>query len=72
MYVADRHPSTIAAMRFFHFDHLPVHLQKVSAPFAELANKLVRDLPDDPELTKALDKLREAKDRAVSLAAISA
>lgn len=66
-----RHPSTQAVMRFFEWHHLPAHLQTISIGFAELAHELVDTLPDDPELTKALDKLREAKDRAVALAAVT-
>jgi hypothetical protein len=39
--------------------------------FGDLARILVDILPDDPELTTALRKLRESKDCAVFLAAIS-
>ena len=55
-------------MQFFAYDHLPPHLQKVSAPFCELAKALVDDgtgLPRNPERTIALRKLLEAKDAAV-------
>jgi len=52
-------------LQFFAYAHLPPHLQAVSQPFAELANKLVLDLPRNPELTVALRKLLEAKDAAV-------
>ncbi|MFJ2183458.1 hypothetical protein ACIOJG_22835 [Streptomyces anulatus] len=67
-----RHPSTAQAVRGFAYDHLPAHLQEVSRPFYDLAAKLLRQLPDDPELTAALRKLREAKDCAVLLAALTA
>lgn len=66
---ATRHPGTQAALRPFQWDHLPARLQVISRPFAELADQLVATLPDDPELTAALRKLREAKDCAVFLAA---
>lgn len=58
-------------MRFFAHDHLPERLREVSRPFGLLARHLVATLPDDPELVTALSKLREAKDRAVGLAAVS-
>jgi hypothetical protein len=67
-----RHPSTVSAMRLFAYDHLPDRLQSVSKPFSELAHHLITTLPDDPELTTALRKLREAKDCAVGLAALIA
>jgi hypothetical protein len=52
-------------LQFFAFAHLPEHLQAVSRPFAEVANRLVLDLPRNPERTMALRKLLEAKDAAV-------
>lgn len=55
-------------MQFFAYEHLPPHLQKVSAPFGELAKALVAEgtgLPRNPERTVALRKLLEAKDCAV-------
>lgn len=68
-------------LQFFRFDHLPPHLQKVSRPFAELANMIVygsdvfhtfHALPRNPERTVALRKLLEAKDAAVrALVALS-
>lgn len=66
-----RHPSIEAALRPFTNDHLPAHLQEISQLFGDLARILVDILPDDPELTTALRKLRESKDCAVFLAAIS-
>lgn len=65
--IQDRHPSTQAAFRPLRWDHLPAHLAKISQSFSVLALQLL-DLPDDPELTTALRKLREAKDCAVHLA----
>lgn len=60
-------PESIAEpmLQFFVFDHLPPHLQDVSAPFGELATKIVATLPRNPERTVALRKLLEAKDCAV-------
>lgn len=55
-------------IQFFAYEHLPPHLQKVSAPFCELAKALVAEgtgLPRNPERTVALRKLLEAKDAAV-------
>jgi hypothetical protein len=51
-------------LQFFAWEHLPPHLQEVSKPFGELAQKLL-ELPDNPERTTALRKLLEAKDCAV-------
>lgn len=52
-------------VQFFAFAHLPAHLQAVSRPFGELAERIVTDLPRNPERTVALRKLLEAKDAAV-------
>lgn len=52
-------------MQFFAFAHLPAKLQEVSAPFGELAQRIVGTLPRNPERTVALRKLLEAKDAAV-------
>lgn len=52
-------------MQFFEYAHLPAHLQAVSKPFGELAEKVVADIPRNPERTVALRKLLEAKDAAV-------
>lgn len=62
---AGRHPGTVQLVRYFSYAHLPEHLQRVSAPFAYLAESLVALLPDSAELTTALRKLVEAKDCAV-------
>lgn len=63
-----RHPAVTAILRYFEYAHLPRFLQNVSMPFAELADSLVTDLPNGPELTVALRKLLEAKDCAVRAA----
>lgn len=52
-------------LQFFKWDHLPVELQLVSGPFGELAEKIIHNLPRNPERTVALRKLLEAKDAAV-------
>jgi hypothetical protein len=51
------------------YEHLPEHLQAVSQPFHDLAQQMIDLLPDDPELTAAIRKIREAKDCCVLLAA---
>ncbi len=52
-------------LQFFVYEHLPQHLQGVSAPFCLLAREIVETLPMNPERTVALRKLLEAKDCAV-------
>jgi hypothetical protein len=52
-------------LQFFAFAHLPEKLQGISKPFGELAEKIVAELPKNPERTVALRKLLEAKDCAV-------
>lgn len=54
-----------AAAHFKHlftYKHLPAALQEVSKPFADLAEQMLRHMPDGPELTAGLRKLLEAKD----------
>lgn len=52
-------------LKFFAYAHLPAHLQEVSKPFGELADRIVLTLPAGPERTVALRKLLESKDCAV-------
>ena len=52
-------------LQFFAYAHLREDLQKVSMPFGDLAEDLVKILPRNPERTVALRKLLEAKDAAV-------
>lgn len=52
-------------LQFFAYAHLPPHLQAVSKPFGDLAQRIVETLPRNPERTVALRKLLEAKDAAV-------
>lgn len=59
---ADRHPATVGLLRYFEWGHLPPHLQAVSRPCGEIADVMVSEFPDGPELTTGLRKLLEAKD----------
>lgn len=52
-------------LQFFKYEHLPPELAAVSKPFAELAEQMVRELPENRERTVGLRKLVEAKDCAV-------
>ena len=52
-------------MQFFAYAHLPAHLQEISKPFGDMAERIVETLPRNPERTVALRKLLEAKDAAV-------
>lgn len=52
-------------LQYFKYDHLPVHLQKISAPFCDLAYGMAKRLPDNPETEMMLQKIMEAKDCAV-------
>ncbi len=60
-------PATEHISQFFAFEHLPLSLQAVSAPFHALAQKIL-ELPRNPERTVALRKLLESKDAAVRAA----
>lgn len=53
-------PSSI--MKFFEYSHLPEHLQSVSKPIGELAQKMDSELPEGSEKEMGLRKLLEAKD----------
>ena len=52
-------------LTYFHYAHLPLHLQGISRPFTLLAISVVSICPRNPERTVALRKLLEAKDCAV-------
>lgn len=52
-------------MQFFTYSHLREDLRATSEQFADLAQKLDIQLPENPEKTTALRKLLEAKDCAV-------
>ena len=49
-------------LKYFKYEHLPVHLQKISKPIGDLALEMDNILPDGPEKTAGLRKLLEAKD----------
>jgi hypothetical protein len=60
---APRHPSTVAIARWFAYGHLPAgHPRDISASCADLAEHMLSELLDGPELTAGLRKLLEAKD----------
>lgn len=62
------HPSVVAILRYFEWEHLPPHLQEISAPIGILAKSMAERLPQGPELTTGLRKLLEAKDCLVRAA----
>lgn len=63
---AGRHPGVVSLVRHLSYSHLPVKLQMISKPFADLARVLLDELRyDSPEFTVALRRLVEAKDCAV-------
>jgi hypothetical protein len=68
MNLSNRYPSTQSIMQFFTYDHLPSHLATVSKESSDLAESMVTQFPDHPELTAGLRKLLEAKDCFVRLA----
>ena len=55
-------------LRFFDYDHLPRHLQAVSAPFSKIADVILSTSMHCPERSVALRKLLESKDAAVRAA----
>lgn len=58
-----RHPSTTHFEPLFAFEHLPVGvLRDTSRECGLLVDRMVRALPDGPELSAGLRKLLEAKD----------
>lgn len=63
-----RHPSTEQIVRWFDNEHQREDLRAVSGPFKELADTLLEQLPDSPELSAGLRKLLESKDCAVRAA----
>lgn len=57
-------------LQFFAYQHLPPHLQTVSAPIGNLATAMADSLPPSAELTAGLRKLLEAKDCFVRAALV--
>jgi hypothetical protein len=49
-------------LKYFAYEHLPVHLQEISKPIGEMAVAFDVTLPDGPEKSAGLRKLLEAKD----------
>ena len=56
-------------LKYFKYDHLPSHLQKISKPFSELAHNVVDSCIDNgldtSETVVGVRKLLEAKDAIV-------
>lgn len=52
----------MAIIKYFAYAHLPAHLQAVSKPIGDLAEKMQSELPEGPEKSAGLRKLLEAKD----------
>jgi hypothetical protein len=52
-------------MQYFAYEHLSPKLQLISKPFSLMAYGIIDIVPSNPERTKALNKLLEAKDCAV-------
>lgn len=66
-----RHPSVAHFEPLFEYDHLPVgKIRDTSAVVAALADDMVRNLSDGPELSAGLRKLLEAKDCFVRAAVL--
>ena len=58
-----RHPATTHVMSFFTWDHLTdPDLRNLSREVCDLASLMYNQISDNPELTKGLRKLLEAKD----------
>ncbi len=58
----------VPILKFFKYEHLPAHLQKVSKPFGDLARRMAASSPPGAELSAGLRKLLEAKDCLVRAA----
>jgi hypothetical protein len=66
-----RHPSVAHFEPLFEYAHLPEgRIRDNSAFLASLADTMVRQLPDGPELSAGLRKLLEAKDCFVRAAVL--
>lgn len=52
-------------IKYFAYEHLPVHLQEVSKPIGDIAKSFDSSLPDSDEKESGLRKLLEAKDALV-------
>ena len=52
-------------LQWFKYAQLPPHLQAISKPFADLANWVARELPQNAQTERCLEWLLVAKDCAV-------
>ena len=59
---------TTPILRYFHYSHLPPHLQERSRPFAVQARNIMDTTPISAERTAGLRKLLECKDCIVRAA----
>ena len=57
-----RHPATEHLRQYFAYGHLKTPQKGISAASSELAELMISEIPDGPELTAGLRKLLEAKD----------
>jgi hypothetical protein len=72
MELTNRHPSVAHFGPLFEYAHLPEgRIRATSAWCAELAENLITELPDGPELSAGLRKLLEAKDCFVRAAVLA-
>lgn len=61
--LSHRHQSVQDIMRWFATDHLPDSKNRdIVQSCEDLALEMIGSIPDDPELTAGLRKLKEAKD----------
>lgn len=49
-------------LKWFNWQHLPAHLQAVSAPLKRVAEEMDAAMPDGPEKSAGMRKLLEEKD----------
>lgn len=68
MNLEHRHPGTQQIAQFFEYSHLPPRLQEISAPCHDLAQLMIANLVDGPELIFGLRQLLLAKDAFVRAA----
>ena len=61
----DRHPGTRHFKNLFNFDHLTGHARAISFECHDLAQGMIDELKDGPELSAGLRKLWEAKNNFV-------
>jgi hypothetical protein len=55
-------------LKYFKYEHLPLHLQEVSKPFCDLTREIDVKYPNCAEKSAGLRKLLEAKDCIVRAA----